>query len=119
MAKCDEGYLCAVCGREVKRLIDSSLYLQYVIGWIGPEALHRTPDVHLRCNPSLAQFIDSSDFQPPILCEGQFDRRVLDVESAAERTQLVTQGYRRLRELQRNRSIPIQQYPISRQEGGL
>ena len=39
MAKCDEGYLCEVCGLEVEGLTDSALYLQFVIGWIHPETL--------------------------------------------------------------------------------
>lgn len=112
MAKCDEGYLCAVCGCEVKRLIDSSLYLQYVIGWIEPEQLHRTPDVHLRCNPGLAQFIESNEFQPPVVCEGDFDRRKLDPHSDAQRSTLITRGYLRLRHLQRNREVSIEQYPL-------
>jgi hypothetical protein len=112
MAKCDEGYLCSVCGEEVKRLIDSSLYLQYVIGWIEPQSLHRTPDIHLRCNPSLSQFIQCSDFQPPVSCEGDFDFKKLDSEFVRQRTQLITQGYLRLRHLQRDRSQPIQHYPL-------
>lgn len=112
MARCDEGYLCAVCGEEVKRLIDSSLYLQYVIGWISVDQLQTTPDVHLRCNPGLAQFIDTSEFTPPIDCSGEFDRRLLDPAFSKQRTQVVTQGYLRLRELQRNRNLSIEQYPI-------
>lgn len=112
MARCDEGYLCAVCGQEVKRLIDSSLYLQYVLGWISIEHLQSTPDVHLRCNPGLAQFIDSPNFQPPVNCEGDFDRGRLDPDFCAERTQLVTRGYLRLGELQKDRSLPIERYPM-------
>ena len=32
MAKCDEGYLCDVCGGDVADLVDSDLYLGHVIG---------------------------------------------------------------------------------------
>ena len=93
--------------------LDSSLYLQYVIGWIGIDQLQTTPDIHLRCNPGLAQFIETPDFMPPVVCDGEFDRRRLDSVFCAERTQLVTQGYLRLRELQKNRNLPIDQYPLS------
>lgn len=112
MARCDEGYLCAVCGEEVKRLIDSSLYLQFVIGWITIDQLQTTPDVHLRCNPGLAQFIETPEFSPPVVCSGEFDRKHLDPTFSTHRTRVVTEGYLRLRELQRNRNLPIEQYPL-------
>ena len=55
MAKCDEGYLCEVCGKDVAEIIDSDLYLRYVIGMLDPEVLHTTGERHIRCNPALAQ----------------------------------------------------------------
>lgn len=112
MARCDEGYLCKVCGDEVSRLIDSSLYLQYVIGWIPPEQLHLHPDIHLKCNPNLSQFIDAPEFFDQVFAEGSFDRRTLDSAFVAQRVQLITRGYMRLRELQRDRSLPIEYYPL-------
>ncbi len=42
MAKCEEGYLCDVCGEDVAELADSDLYLRYVIGMVDPETLHTT-----------------------------------------------------------------------------
>ena len=39
MAKCEEGYLCDVCGKDVEQLTDSDLYLRYVIGMLDPETL--------------------------------------------------------------------------------
>ena len=77
-----------------------------------PRAAGSDPEIHLRCNPHLSQFIDSPEFQPPVLVEDEFDRRLLDAELAARRTELVTRGYQRLRQLQRDRSLPIQQYPL-------
>ncbi|MFN6208313.1 MAG: hypothetical protein ACK49R_17935, partial [Planctomycetota bacterium] len=62
MAKCDEGYLCAVCGGDVAEITDSDLYLRYVLGWVDPEVLHTTPDRHLRCKPALSQFIVAAEF---------------------------------------------------------
>ena len=32
MAKCEEGYLCDVCGGDVEAITDSDLYLRYVVG---------------------------------------------------------------------------------------
>ncbi len=51
MAKCDEGYLCEVCGEDVANISDSALYLQYVIGWIDPETLHTGASRTCAANP--------------------------------------------------------------------
>ena len=110
MAKCDEGYLCEVCGEEVKHLTDSDLYLRYVIGMIDPETLHTTPERHIQCNPVLAQFIQDDEFAD-IIVDGEFDRRRLDPEFANQREQLVTRGWRRLKELA-DLDLPIVDYPL-------
>ena len=111
MAKCEEGYLCDVCGADVAELSDSDLYLRYVIGQIDPEVLHTTRERHIRCNPVLAQFIVDADF-PPVAVEGPFDKRQLDPAYVAERERLVTRGYRRLRELAGS-TLPIIEYPLA------
>lgn len=112
MAKCDEGYLCEVCGQEVKGLIESALYLQYVIGWIDPETLHTHSECHLRCNPVLAQFIDDERFTTVVI-EGELDRRTLDGDFVRERAALITRGYRRLWELQKGRKdLTVADYPL-------
>lgn len=113
MAKCDEGYLCEVCGEDVANISDSALYLQYVIGWIDPETLHTRRESHLRCQPALAQFIDDAHFDPPVSLEGPFDRRLMDPSFAAERAALVTRGYQRLLELQsKRRDLTVVDYPL-------
>jgi hypothetical protein len=99
VAKCDEGYLCEVCGADVAEIVDSDLYLRYVIGELDPEVLHTTKERHVRCNPALAQFIVDSEFQPPVIVEGPFDKRALDPQFVRERESLVTRGWRRLREV--------------------
>lgn len=111
MAKCDEGYLCEVCGHDVAEIIDSDLYLRYVIGELDPEVLHTTPERHIRCNATLAQFIVDVDFQPPVVVEGMFDKRLLDPAYVRERETLVTRGYRRLREVL-NTEAAIINYPL-------
>jgi len=98
MAKCEEGYLCEVCGRDVEAITDSDLYLRYVIGLIDPEVLHTQRERHVVCNPSLAQFIVDPRFTP-VAVEGPFDKRQLDPAYVRERETLVTRGWQRLHEL--------------------
>lgn len=110
MAKCEEGYLCDVCGGDVEELTDSDLYLRFVIGMVDPETLHTTHERHIRCNPTLAQFIVDAAFEP-VQVEGPFDKRVLDPAAMRQRELLVTRGYRRLREVA-GLGIPIIDYPL-------
>ena len=39
MAKCEQGYLCDVCGKDVEAITDSGLYLRYVMGELPAERL--------------------------------------------------------------------------------
>ena len=111
MAKCDEGYLCAVCGEDVANVTHSDLYLRYVIGLVDPEMLHSTPERHIRCNPGLAQFITDSDFEP-VVAEGEFCKTTLDPEYVARREELVTRGYRRLSEIKQMQDTSILEFPL-------
>lgn len=99
MAKCDEGYLCSVCGLDVAEITDSDLYLRYVIGWIDPEVLHTEKERHIRCNPVLAQFIVDDAFTPKVVVDGPFSKVHLDAAMVRERELLVTRGWKRLREV--------------------
>lgn len=110
MAKCDEGYLCEVCGRDVGNMVDSDLYLRYVIGRVDPEVLHTSPERHLRCNPALSQYIVDAKFEPTV-CDGPFDKRWLDADFVAAEEVLITRGWRRLRELAGS-DLPIKEYPL-------
>ena len=98
MAKCEEGYLCDVCGGDVEEITESDLYLRFVIGLIDPETLHTTKERHIRCDPILAQFIVADDFER-LTVEGDFDKRKLDIAFVRYREDLVTRGWRRLQEL--------------------
>lgn len=110
MARCDQGYLCEVCGLEVEDITDSDLYLRYVLGEVDPETLHQSPERHLRCNPSLSQFIDDPDFEP-VEVEGPFSKHDLDAEYVAEETGRVSTAYRKLQEIYRSsRNTPITEY---------
>ena len=110
MAKCDEGYLCDVCGKDVATLAESDLYLRYVVGMLDPEVLHTTPERHLRCNPELAQYIVADDFDPCVV-EGPFDKRGLDTEFVRQQEDLLTRGWRRLLEVSQT-DLPIIEYPL-------
>ena len=110
MAKCDEGYLCDVCGKDVAELTDSDLYLRYIIGLLDPEVLHTTRECHIRCNPTLAQYIVADNFEP-VLVEGPFDKRQLDPPYVQERERLLTRGWKRLNEVT-TLGIPIIEYPL-------
>lgn len=111
MAKCEEGYLCEVCGGDVEAITDSDLYLRYVIGELDPEVLHTTRERHIRCNPVLAQFITDANFQPPVTVDGAFDKRLLDPQYVHARETLVNRGLTRLREVEGS-EVPIIDYPL-------
>ena len=111
MAKCEEGYLCEVCGQDVAEITESDLYLRYVIGLLDPEVLHTTSERHIRCNPTLAQFIVDDDF-PPLDVEGPFDKRRLDPDYARQQETLISRGYRRLKEIA-SLDLPILDYPLA------
>lgn len=110
MVLCDQGYICEVCGEEVHDITDSDLYLRFVIGELDARALMATPERHLRCNPSEAQFIVDENFDPVVI-DGAFDKRTLDPEFVRQRETLVTRGWRRLQEL-RGAKLPISEYPL-------
>ncbi|MCA9262191.1 MAG: hypothetical protein KDA60_00020 [Planctomycetales bacterium] len=110
MAKCDEGYRCAVCGEDVEEITDSDLYLRFVIGEVDPETLHTEDERHLRCNPVLAQFIVHGDF-PAVFVEGPFGKQHLAPEFVQAREQVVTRGWQRLLEV-RSLDLPIVDYPL-------
>ena len=110
MAKCDEGYICQVCGEEVKGIQQSDLYLRFVIGMVDPETLHLQPERHLKCNPSLAQFIDDPDYAN-LDVEAGFRKDDLDDVYVAEQSELINRGFERLKEVTKL-DIPIQEYPL-------
>ena len=84
MARCEQGYLCDICGKDVEEIVESDLYLRYVIGMVDPETLHTVPERHIRCNPALAQFIVDAEFEP-VAIDGPFDKRQLDADFVRDR----------------------------------
>ena len=100
-----------VRSRDVEQIIDSDLYLRYVLGEVPPLALPRQQlERHIRCNPALAQFIVDPAFEP-VRCEGIFAKENLDGAFVQERETLVTRAWRRLQEIPRL-GIPITEYPL-------
>ena len=110
MARCEQGYLCDVCGREVEGITESDLYLAYVLGEVpGEELLHRR-ERHILCNPERAQYVVDPAFSP-VSCGGFFDKRLLDADYVAAEEARVTRGWRRLQEVP-SLGISIIEYPL-------
>lgn len=111
MARCDEGYRCEVCGRDVEAVTESDLYLRYVLGEVPLEMLHVLPERHVACNPALAQYVVDAAF-PPVACEGVFDKCHFDAEYRAAEEARVTRGWRRLQQLP-TLGLSIAEYPLA------
>lgn len=110
MAKCDEGYRCDVCGRDVETVLESDLYLRYVLGEVPLEKLHLQSERHIRCNPAVAQYIVSDDF-PPVACEGVFSKSQMDAEYVRSEESRITRGWKRLAAIP-TMGISIAEYPL-------
>ena len=104
MAKCETGYLCDVCGGDVERIADSTLYLRFMLGEVEARLLDRHPERHLACDPILAQFIVTEGFETP-LADGPFGKSNLDPAFVADEESRVTRGYERLMELERRGAV--------------
>ena len=111
MAKCDEGYRCEVCGRDVEDIIDSDLYLRYVLGEVPLEGLHLNRERHIRCNPAVAQYIVDDAFAP-VSCDGPFDKKNFDAGFLLNEARRVTRAWRRLQTLP-TLGLTIAEYPLS------
>ena len=111
MARCDEGCRCEVCGTDVEAIVDSDLYLRFVLGEVPLEHLHRQRERHIRCNPALGQYIVDPDF-PPVRCEGPFAKDGLDPAFVAAEELRVTRAWRRLRSLPGS-GLAIPEYPLT------
>ena len=113
MAECDQGYPCQVCRGDVASIVDSDLYLRFVIGELDPEVLHTAPERHLRCNPVLTQFIEDDRFDA-VIVDGPMSRDQLDDEFVQERVRLVSAGYRRLLQIAaRDGDRDVTGYPLA------
>jgi hypothetical protein len=111
MAKCDEGYRCEVCGRDVEAIPESDLYLRYVLGEVPLEMLHRLPERHITCNPALAQYIVDPDFSS-VRCEGPFSKAVFEAAYVRSEEDRVTRGWRRLQAIP-TLGLTVPEYPLS------
>ena len=110
MARCDEGYLCDVCGQDVAAIVDSDLYLRYVLGEVSPLALPNQRERHIRCNPATAQYIVAAEFEP-VGCEGFFAKEAMDAAYVRQQEERVTRAWRRLQDLP-TLGVPITEYPL-------
>lgn len=111
MAKCDEGYRCEACGGDVETVVESDLYLRFVLGEVPLELLHRLRERHIRCNPALAQYIVDPGFAP-VACDGPFAKSEMDPEFVAAEERRVSRGYRRLLAIP-TLGLAVPEYPLS------
>jgi hypothetical protein len=111
MAKCDEGYRCEACGRDVEAIVDSDLYLRYVLGEVPLERLHLLRERHIRCNPALAQYITDERFEP-VNCDGPFAKPALDAAYVAGEEARVTRAWKRLQAIP-TLGLTLAEYPLS------
>ena len=117
MAKCDQGYLCDICGEEVEDIRESDLYLRFVTGQIDSQKLLGSAERHLICNPVVAQFIIDDAF-PPVTVEGPFGKSELDSDYVTAQEALLTRGWRRLQELfEISETLPVPDYPLEEFRG--
>ena len=113
MAKCDQGYLCDVCGEEVEDIRESDLYLRFVTGQIDSQQLLGSPERHLRCNPVVAQFIVDEAFTA-VTVDGPFNKVELDRDYVATQEEVTSRGWRRLQELYEiSDTLPVSDYPLA------
>jgi hypothetical protein len=110
MARCEQGYLCEVCGQDVEEITVSDLYLRYVLGEVPVFRLHQLPERHIRCNPALAQYIVDPAFEP-VTCDGPFAKQQFDAEYVAQEEARVTRGWRRLQEVP-SLGLALDEYPL-------
>lgn len=111
MARCDEGYRCEVCGRDVDAVTESDLYLRYILGEVPLEMIHRLPERHIRCNPTLAQYIVDQGFTG-VMSDGPFAKANFDAEFVTSEELRVTRGWRRLQQIP-TLGLTIAEYPLA------
>lgn len=110
MAKCDEGYRCDVCGNDVEAIVDSDLYLRYILDEVPLERLHLQSERHIRCNATNAQYIVHQDF-PPVRCGGDFDKSAFDTDFVRSEEARITAGWLRLQAIPTAR-LSLAEYPL-------
>jgi hypothetical protein len=110
MARCEQGYLCDVCGQDVEAITESDLYLRYVLGEVPIFQLHQLRERHIRCNPALAQYVVDPAF-PPVACEGPFAKQQLDAAFVAAEEARVTRGWQRLQAIP-TLGVALDEYPL-------
>jgi hypothetical protein len=116
MSRCDEGYPCSRCGEPVKNLLESSLYVRYVLGEYEIHELFAAPDCHLQCDYELAAFIKHEKFTPPEI-PAEIELPELSAAQRTRREEQVTAAWVRLREAI-HLGLPITEYPLPRAESG-
>jgi hypothetical protein len=95
----------------VEAIIESDLYLRYVLGEVPLELLHLLPERHIACNPALAQYIVAPGFGP-VSCPGPFDKTEFDRDYVREEEERVTRGWKRLQAIP-TLGLTVPEYPLA------
>jgi hypothetical protein len=85
--------------------------LRYVLGEVDWEQLNRAPELHIRCDPSVAQFIVDPSFEPA-LASGAFAKDQLDPDFVSSEEERITKAYVRLRDVVAT-NLSIADYPLA------
>ena len=92
-------------------IVDSDLYLRYILGEVPLERLHLQRERHIRCNPGLAQYIVDPSFASAI-CEGPFAKANFDAEYVHDEETRVTRAWRRLQAIP-TLGLAVPEYPLA------
>lgn len=111
MAKCDGGYFCKICGEYVENITTSELYLRFVLGEVPQDELLGLPDVHITCNPNLAQYIVDDRFTAPELDEPKLRKENFDPEWVKQEEARITRGWAHLQTIPGS-GLPMEMYPL-------
>jgi hypothetical protein len=111
MAECDSGYRCRICGVPVDEIIESELYLRYVLCDVQIDQLADTPEAHVWCNGNLAQFIVDPAFDHPIKVDPEHDKSAMDDATRRLVESVVTRAWKRLQWLPES-GLDVTRYPL-------
>lgn len=100
-----------MCGEYVPDVLNSELYLRFVLGEADFEQLYSTPDAHIVCVPAIAQYIVHDDFDPVVETDPDMDKRNREQEWVIQREQRVTAAWLRLQSIP-ELGIDIHEYPL-------
>ncbi len=111
MAECDAGYYCRVCAEYVDGIVDSEIYLRYVLRDIPFAELAGMPEAHIWCNGNLAQYIVDPAFGKTVRVDDDQDKARQDPQTRALMEKVITLAWQRLQGLP-DSGLDVTEYPM-------